>query len=152
MTFKDLMPRVAFLSVGLAATLHAEGTAEATLRKMDAAWAQTKSVDGWLAYYAEDAVVLPPNDKVANGREAARKTVSDLLGLPGLQLTWVDTHVQVAASGDMAYIVGAYTMSFENAGKRIADVGKTLEIWKRGSDGTWKCVVDTWNSDLPAGP
>jgi ketosteroid isomerase-like protein len=26
---------------------------------------------------------------------------------------------------------------------------KILEIWKRQPDGKWKCIVDTWNFDLP---
>lgn len=124
--------------------------AEATLRKLDAEWAQTKSVDGWLSFYADDAIVLPPNDKAAHGKEAARKSVAELLGLPGLQLTWSDYRVEIAASGDFAYIAGAYTMSFNDAaGKRISDEGKTLEVWKLQADGKWKCVADTWNSDLP---
>jgi len=27
-----------------------------------------------------------------------------------------------------------------------------VEIWKKQSDGKWKCAVDTYNSDLPAAP
>ena len=37
-------------------------------------------------------------------------------------------------------------------GKPIRDTGKILEIWKKQADGSWKCAVDTWNSDLPAAP
>lgn len=123
--------------------------AEATLRKLDAEWAQTKSVDAWLGFYADDAIVLPPNDKVAHGKEADRKSVAALLGLPGLQLTWSANRVEVAASGDFACITGAYTMSFnDDAGKRISDACKTLEVWRVQPDGKWKCVADTWNSDL----
>lgn len=123
--------------------------AEATIRKLDAEWAQTRSVDAWVGFYADDAVVLPPNDKVANGKEAARKPVAELLGLPGLQLTWSASRVEVAASADFAYITGAYAMSFnDSTGKRISDEGKTLEIWRVQPDGKWKCVADTWNSDL----
>jgi ketosteroid isomerase-like protein len=35
-------------------------------------------------------------------------------------------------------------------GKPVTDRGKFVEIWKKQADGTWKCVVDMWNSDLPA--
>jgi hypothetical protein len=28
----------------------------------------------------------------------------------------------------------------------------SLESWKKQADGNWKCIVDTWNSDLPAAP
>jgi hypothetical protein len=36
--------------------------------------------------------------------------------------------------------------------KRATDRGKILEVWKKQSDAQWKCVVDTWNSGLPATP
>lgn len=31
----------------------------------------------------------------------------------------------------------------------IMDTGKILEVWKKQSDGKWKCIVDTYNSDIP---
>jgi ketosteroid isomerase-like protein len=36
------------------------------------------------------------------------------------------------------------------SGKPINDRGKYLAVWKKQPDGTWKCVMDIWNSDLPA--
>jgi hypothetical protein len=29
------------------------------------------------------------------------------------------------------------------------DTGKFVEVWKKQSDGKWKCTVDIFNSDLP---
>lgn len=127
---------------------------EATIRKLDADWvkaAQTKQVDSWMVFYADDAVVLPPNDKAASGKQSIRKPVNDLLGLPELSISWQPTGVEVAQSGDLAYLYGAYDLSFKDPnGKTVSDKGKNLEIWKKEPDGSWKCVVDTWNSDLPA--
>jgi ketosteroid isomerase-like protein len=34
-------------------------------------------------------------------------------------------------------------------GTSVNDRGKYLEVWKKQADGTWKCVMDMWNSDLP---
>jgi ketosteroid isomerase-like protein len=31
----------------------------------------------------------------------------------------------------------------------VNDTGKFLEVWKKQADGKWKCVADTYNSDLP---
>ena len=58
---------------------------EAAIRLADSYWvkvAQSKQVDAWMAFYAEDAVVLPPNEKIATGKASIRKSVSELLGLP----------------------------------------------------------------------
>lgn len=44
-----------------------------------------------------------------------------------------------------------YDLAFKDPkGNPVTDRGKYLEVWKKQSDGTWKCIVDTWNSDLPS--
>jgi ketosteroid isomerase-like protein len=129
---------------------------EAAIRKADADWveaARSKQVDAWLAFYTDNAVVLPPNDKVANGKQNARKSVGDLLALPGLSITWRPTKVVVARSGDIAYLTGAYSIAFKDpSGASLTDQGKLLEVWEKQADGKWLCSADTWNSDLPASP
>jgi ketosteroid isomerase-like protein len=131
-------------------------TDEAQIRKADADWAaaaKARSPDAWLAFYSDDAVVLPPNDKIAATRAAIRKPIAELLGLPGVVVSWQQTKVDVARSRDIAYAYGTYQLSFNDAkGKPVNDQGKILEIWKKQPDGNWKCAVDTWNSDLPASP
>jgi len=127
---------------------------EAAIRKADAEWvkaAQSKKAEAWLAFYTDEAVILPPNDKIAHGKESARKSVAELLALPGLAITWAATKVEVARSGDLAYLTGAYVLSFKDErGQPVTDRGKLLEIWSKQRDGVWKCSADTWNSDLPS--
>lgn len=130
--------------------------AEAAIRKTDADWvkaAQTKNPDAWMAFYSDDAIILPPNDPSANTHDSIRKGIAGLMSLPGLSLTWQPTKVEVARSGDLGYLHGTYQMSFSGpGGKTINDTGKLVEIWKKQADGSWKCIVDTWNSDLPPAP
>jgi ketosteroid isomerase-like protein len=127
---------------------------EAAVRQTDENWskaAQSKKVDDWVAFYSDDAVLLPPNDKKAGTKEEVRKGIGDLLALPGLVLSWEPAKVEVAQSGELAYTQGIYQLTTTDAkGKPATDRGKTLEIWKKQTDGTWKCVADMWSSDLPA--
>jgi ketosteroid isomerase-like protein len=129
---------------------------EAAVRQTDENWskaAQSKKVDDWVAFYSDDAVILPPNDKKATGKEDVRKDIGELMSLPGLALSWQPSKVEVARSGDLAYTQGSYRMAFTGPhGKPATDQGKTLEIWKKQADGTWKCAADMWSSDLPATP
>jgi ketosteroid isomerase-like protein len=126
---------------------------EAAVRKADSDWttaAQSKQVDAWVAFYSDDAVVLPPNDKPATSKDSIRKTVGDLLALPGLSVNWQATKVEVARSSDIAYTHGTYDLTTNNAkGKPMKDHGKYVEVWKKQPDGNWKCAVDMWSSDLP---
>jgi ketosteroid isomerase-like protein len=145
---------IAILLGGCSAPPSADQRAdEEALRKLDAEWvkaAQSKQVDAWVAFYSDDAAVLPPNEAMATDKDSIRKSVSGLLGLPGLTISWQPTKVEVARSGDIAYLYGKYEVSFEEApGKRTTDRGKIVEIWRKQADGNWKCIVDTWNSDLP---
>ncbi|HTV65288.1 MAG TPA: DUF4440 domain-containing protein [Bryocella sp.] len=137
----------------LAGVKETQGSA---IRKLDADWvkaAQSKQPDAWMAFYADDAVVLPPNAKIATSKEEIRKPVSELLSLPALSINWQPTKIEVAQSGDLAYLYGAYQLSFNDSnGKAVSDAGKNVEIWKKQPDGSWKCILDTWNSDLPPAP
>jgi len=127
---------------------------EAAIRNADADWsktAQTKQADAWVAFYSDDAVVLPPNAPAADNKDSIRKAIADLLALPGLSVSW--QAVKVEAAGDIGYDRGTYELTSKNAkGKPTTDHGKYVAIWKKQSDGSWKCIVDTWNSDLPAAP
>jgi uncharacterized protein (TIGR02246 family) len=125
------------------------------IRALDESWVaagQSKSVDTWVAFYADDAAVLPPNEPIATSRGAIRKSVSELLTLPGLSVDWKPTQIEVARSGKLAYLYGAYRLEWDDSEKRATESGKNVEIWKKQSDGRWKCIVDAWNSDLPTTP
>ncbi len=130
---------------------------EALIRKTDADWVkagQSRKPDEWVAFYADDAVVLPPNGKTENTKEGIHKLIADMFAIPNVVITWQPTKVEVAKSGDLAYLYGTYQMSWDDAsGKPVSDHGKMVEIWKKQPDGiAWKCIVDTWSSDLPAEP
>lgn len=125
---------------------------ESTIRALDAQWSKTalaNDVDGAVSYYSDDAILLPPNMPAATEKQAIRAVWTGLLG-PGVALSWDVSKVEVARSGDLAYLTGVYQLTMKDAqGKSISDKGKLLEVWKKQADGKWKTVADTYNSDLP---
>ena len=127
---------------------------ERVLRDLDGQWskaAAAKDLEQTVAYYSDDAVVLPPNTASAMTKEAIRNTWKDLLASPGLVITRKPTRVELAKSGDMAWLSGTYELTMNDAaGSPINDHGKYLEVWEKQPDGNWKCRADMWNSDLPA--
>jgi uncharacterized protein (TIGR02246 family) len=126
---------------------------EQALRDLDAQWsaaAGAKDLEKTISFYSENALVLPTNAPVATTKEAIRNTWKDLLASPSLAISWKTTKVEVAKSGDIAYMTGTYELTMNDAsGKPINDRGKYVEVWKKQTDGKWKVVVDIWNSDLP---
>ena len=126
----------------------------AAIRALDAQWSATAAkndVDGTVAFYADDAVLLPPNAPMASDRKSIRDAWAGMLG-PSTAVSWKVSKAEVAKSGDLGYIYGTYSVMIGNStgGPATRDHGKLVEIWRKQSDGKWKCIVDTYNSDVPA--
>jgi ketosteroid isomerase-like protein len=126
---------------------------EQLLRDLDAEWAKAaaaKNVEQTIAYYSDDAIVLPPNAIIAATKEAVRNVWKDMFASPSLVIRQ-PTRVQVGKAGEVAWVTGTYELTMNDAsGKPIDDRGKYLEVWEKQTDGNWKCRADMWNSDLAA--
>ena len=107
-------------------------------------------MDGTVAFYADDAVLLAPNVPMAAEKKSIRDSWAGLLR-PNVAVSWKVSKVEVAKSGELGYLYGTYSLAIRDpkGGPAINDAGKILEVWKKQADGKWKCIVDTYNSDLP---
>jgi ketosteroid isomerase-like protein len=127
---------------------------EAAIRDADAQWSKTAGagdLDGTVAYYTEDASVLAPNAPIASDKQSIRGAWASLLG-SGASISWQATKVEVARSGDLAYIQGTYKLtSKQDEQVNLVDRGKFVEVWKKQADGKWKVVTDIFNSDHAGG-
>ena len=127
---------------------------EQLLRDLDAQWAKAaaaKDVERTIAYYSDDAIVLPPNATSATSKESIRNAWKDMLASPGFVISWEPKKLKLGKSGEMAWVSGTYELTMNDAsGKPSNDRGKYLEVWEKQTDGNWKCAADMWNSDLAA--
>jgi uncharacterized protein (TIGR02246 family) len=101
------------------------------------------------AVYALDASLLPPNQPVQRGRNAIRGFWAGLL--EAYTVTFEIVPDLIEGRGDLAYNVGHYRLTALPKSKSqagIADEGKFVEILKKQSDGSWRYVVDIYNSNL----
>ena len=141
-----LVVYVALLPVTLA---FAAGADEKAVREADEQWsraAAAKDLDKTVSFYADDAVVLPPNQAAVTTKDGIRnlwKGFFDSL----TEISWKTTRVEMAKSGDMGYLIGTYEMTMKDGSK---DTGKYCEVWKKQADGKWKVSTDMFSSDLPA--
>ena len=129
---------------------------ERILRDLDAQWskaAAAKDLEQTVAFYSDDAIVLPPNATRAATKETVRNVWKDVLAAPGLVISWKPSKVKLGHNGAMAWVSGTYELIMNDAsGKPINDHGKYLEVWEKQADGNWKCAADMWNSDLAVSP
>jgi ketosteroid isomerase-like protein len=127
--------------------------AESELKTLDEEWSATAArndLNGTVAFYADNAVLLPPNAPIATNKKSIRESWAGLLG-PHTSVSWKWSKVEVAQSGELGYIYGTYKLAIAASIQSVAvnDTGKFLEVWKKQPNGKWKCIVDTYNSDLP---
>ena len=103
--------------------------------------------------YAQDAVLLPPNQERRTGTASIEQSFA---GLQPLKATMVltPTSIMIAASGELAVEEGSWVYAMPTPdGGTFKDNGKYLVAWKK-TNGKWLIQVDTWNSDNapPAAP
>jgi len=98
--------------------------------------------------YAMDAKLLPPNDKLIEGR-ANIQTFWGGASTAGLKLISI-TATDVTVAGNLAIETGKYGSTIPGAGGvTVTDEGKYVVVWRRERGG-WKIIRDIFNSDKPA--
>jgi ketosteroid isomerase-like protein len=128
-----------------------EKNLEKAVRDADAEWskvAAAKDLDKTVAFYADDAVIFPPNQPAVTNKDGIRNLWKRFLD-SFTDISWKTTRVEVAKSGDMAILTGTYEMTMTDGSK---DNGKYCEVWQNKADGKWKVGIDMFSSDLPAQP
>ncbi|HEV8400417.1 MAG TPA: nuclear transport factor 2 family protein [Gemmatimonadales bacterium] len=147
--------------LALAGCMPPPGSAADAKKAIDAAnasWARLTSsghADSIAEFYAENAVVMPPNMAPTRGKTAIRAFFAELNALkPTLSLR-ADS---VWASGAAAVEQGRYWWKWAGApppGMPAADSGKYIVRWVN-ENGRWLMAQDIWNSDValptPAAP
>jgi uncharacterized protein (TIGR02246 family) len=125
-------------------------TEKARLLQRDAQWASAASegqdVELILSYWTEDAVMLPPGQPAIVGKEALRRYVQASLRIPGFMITWTSTDVNFSPDANLAYMFSRNAVTLKGPdGTPITTEGRAVTIWRRESDGEWRCAVDIWN-------
>lgn len=121
-------------------------TEEAAIRRTDAEWlaaATAHDLERILPFWADNATILAPGTPAVVGKDAIRKYVAGAFATPGFSITWKTEKVEVSQSGDLAYSSGTDRISLNTPdGKSVTEENRGVAIWKKQSDGSWKCVMD----------
>lgn len=126
----------------------AKDTADA-LRQLEADFmkaAAEHGSQGYMSYYADDAVEVPNGEPLIQGKANIAKTMG-FLDQKDNHLTWAPVGADISASGDLGYTYGTYEFrSNDKDGKPVVNHGKYTSIWKKQKDGSWKIVLDMGNA------
>ena len=103
-----------------------------------------------LAYWADDAVMMPPGQPVLNGKDAIRSFLDATDNIPGFAIRWEPINAHLSDDGNMGYLIERNVVTMHNDdGQPLETHGNVVTIWRKDENGVWKCVVDTW-TETPA--
>jgi len=121
------------------------------LGKTYAAAVTAGDLDRWVQTFAEDAIVLPPDQPLVTGRAAIRDWAKQSFFDPfKMQLGF--SFAEVVVAGDWAFAHGPYTLGLTPKDGRpaVQGKGKFVNVFRRGPNG-WRYARVMWNSDAPPG-
>ncbi|MBM9467964.1 YybH family protein [Nakamurella leprariae] len=91
-------------------------------------------------FYAEDAIALPADHDLIEGRGPICDYLAGLREATGLRFEL--GVLKIVAGASSASVIGTYVATTADGARAE---GLTHEAWVRQSDGTWKCSVDMWH-------
>ncbi len=120
----------------------------AAIRAANDAWIQAfrdNDDAALVALYSDDAVIMPPNESVIEGRAAI---------LAYHEAVTVTEHsesiLEIDGRDGIAYIRGtSSTVRMGEDGEPVTVSDKYLVILRRQADGSWLFTHEIWNSPLP---
>ncbi len=153
---KALLPIlvVAFLVAPIVFPPHSRVSASAkaqadTLKRLEGEFmraAAERGSQGYMSYYADDAVEVPNGAAIIHGKVEIAKGMG-FLDDKNNQLIWTPVGADISSSGDLGYTYGTYEFrSKDKEGKPSVEYGKYTSIWKLQKDGSWKVVLDMGNA------
>ena len=115
--------------------------------------ASAKNADAVVGMYDETALMIPPNAEIVDeGLEGVEGYQFGFIVTPGVSLDFELIRVEVAESGDIGWTFAIGDITIQREGEEPGrDIVRDFHTWKKQADGSWKIVVDMWNSGMPSG-
>lgn len=133
---------------------------EAGLMAADRAFAEAAAkdrLDGWMQFFADDAVKFVFKGPLARGKAAVRAADAAMFQDPSVSLTWEPTDAGLFGDGGTGFTRGDYrVLRRDDSGREtVLSTGTYLTMWRLEDPG-WKVILDTGlpdddNHDDPAG-
>jgi len=142
------------LAVSASATAATNATADAdaaAVRSIGETWQRYYRAGNYAAIpelYTEDTVVMPRGRPRIEGREHLRRALGGLAAGRRVEIEVKEYELNIV--GDVAWYVGDFRVTYVSKDPAIppkVEFGRSLIIYKRGSDGRWRIHRDI---DAPA--
>lgn len=115
---------------------------EYLIEQADAAW-NREDLQAIMDSYAEDATLVIQPGLFARGKDQIRKAVEQIFRYFDHTLNVQQSDFTIIEGGDTALVLAKSTISAkQNTDNPIHQERKATYVYKRNSDGIWRCTVD----------
>ncbi len=105
-----------------------------------------------VALLADDAVLIRPNEPAFIGKDAGRNRTQQEFDELELQDVYEIKNVDVSGDLGVAHIAWSSTATSKDSGKTDNPKGNWIRVYKRQSDGAWKCIYSIWSDETLVRP
>jgi uncharacterized protein (TIGR02246 family) len=109
----------------------------------------TSDLEAVMAIWDDGGTLMPPGHTSVQGHQAIRAYFEQLF--KHSRFEFVFTSSQVSVDGALAVervVYSAAARSLEG-GSTHREWGKGVHVYRREESGSWKLIMDVWNSDRP---
>lgn len=114
--------------------------------------AKAKNVEKVVAHYSSDGTFMTPGTPSTHGSDQLRVTWRAMLDDPAFALSFKADKVWLAASGDLAYTQGDFSLTSTDAKTHqpATAKGTYVTVFKKAANGSWRALEDIISTAEPA--
>lgn len=113
---------------------------------------EAKDAAGIVSFYADNGLAMYPRPQPTVGRAVNLAVWTESYARPNAAHPLTTDSVVVAASGDVAYTVGRWRVTYDRADTTPVNVGgQWIAVWRRSAVG-WRIAVLSAHTHQPAPP
>ncbi len=122
-----------------------EAAIRAVLQGLETTW-NARDLDANAEYVDSDMVSLPPGEPPISGEAANRQAWEEMVATTDDE--WHPSPEQIWVSGDLAVAWGRSIGAVGPKGGEVTEFSdKNVWAFRRGSDGVWRMLLETWSED-----
>ncbi len=122
-----------------------EAAVRAVLQGLETTW-NAGDLTANAEYIDSDMVSLPPGEPAIRGEAANRQEWDEFLAT--MNDEWHPTSEQIWVSGDLAVAWGRSASVGGPKGGEVSErSSKNVWVFRRGSDGVWRMLLESWSLD-----
>jgi ketosteroid isomerase-like protein len=111
-----------------------------------------RGLDGWMSFFANDAVRIKYRGGMVKGYDAVRVGDASLFADTTVVLNWQPVEAHVFQRGGVGITIGTSQVvkRFGPDAGTVTYRGRYTTVWRRDASGIWKVIMDTGYPDAPA--